>query len=51
MQRASPGPTYLAKNHGRDLLGSESLVGALVLNLDNRLAILGDDPAGFVSDW
>lgn len=34
---------HLAKNHGRDFFGSELLVGTVDLNLDNGLAILGDN--------
>jgi hypothetical protein len=39
---------HLAKNHGRDLLGSELLLGAIDLNLDNRLAILVHNLVGEV---
>jgi hypothetical protein len=37
--------TYLGENHGRDLLGGESLLRAADLNLNDRLVILGDNPA------
>ena len=37
------GLTHLDEDHGRDLLGSESLSLALELNLDNRLATLVND--------
>ena len=36
--------TYLAENHGGDLLGGEDLLAPINLDLDNRLVILGDDP-------
>lgn len=36
--------TYLAENHGGDLLRAEGLLDALNLDLDDRLVILGDDP-------
>ena len=39
---------HLAKNHGRDLLGSELLLLALDFDLDVGLAILGDDLVGEV---
>lgn len=39
---------HLAKNHGRDLLGSELLLGASDINLNNGLAILVDDLVGEV---
>lgn len=39
---------HLAKNHGRDLLGSELLLCAIDLNLDNGLAVLVDDLVGEV---
>lgn len=41
---------HLAKNHGRNLLGSELLLLAVDLDLDNRLAILLDDLVGEVLD-
>ena len=41
---------HLAEDHGGDLLGSEGLLLAGNLNLDNGLAILGDDLVGEVLD-
>jgi hypothetical protein len=39
------GLLHLGENHGRNLLGGESLLRAANLDLDDRLVILGDDPA------
>jgi hypothetical protein len=39
---------HLAKNHGRDLLGSELLLLAVDFDLDVGLAILGDNLVGEV---
>lgn len=48
--RAISKPTYLAENHGGNLLGGEGLISAVNLNLDNRLLILGDNLVGEVLD-
>jgi len=36
--------TYLAEDHGGDLLGGEGLLGAIEVDLDHGLVILGHDP-------
>lgn len=41
---------HLSKNHGRNLLGSELLLLAVDLNLDNRLSIAVNDLVGEVLD-
>lgn len=47
-QVALGGLLHLAKDHGRNLLGSELLLGTIDLNLDDGSAILVDDLVGEV---